>query len=113
MKALFQKHRTRMSHSPRTRRTRPTAACVTPERLEPRLALAGDTTFYRPPLEPARTLVMDSSMGPNPVVMSKSQVVGTDVKSFVISHVPDGSVVEKWDAVKQQWVDVSDTLPKS
>ena len=112
MKALFQKHRTRMSHSPRTRRTRPTAACVTPERLEPRLALAGDTTFYRPPLEPARTLVMDSSMGPNPVVMSKSQVVGTDVKSFVISHVPEGSVVEKWDAVKQQWVDVS-TMPKS
>ena len=111
MKALFQKHRTRMSHSPRTRRTRPTAACVTPERLEPRLALAGDT-FHRPPLEPARTLVMDSSMGPNPVVMSKSQVVGTDVKSFVISHVPEGSVVEKWDAVKQQWVDVS-TMPKS
>jgi hypothetical protein len=112
MKALFQKHRTRMSHRPRTRRTRPTAACVTPERLEPRLALAGDTTFYRPPLEPARTLVMDSSMGPNPVVMSKSQVVGTDVKSFVISHVPQGSVVEKWDALKEQWVDVS-TMPTS
>jgi hypothetical protein len=67
----------------------------------------------RPLLEQASTLVMDSSMGPNPVVMSKSQVVGTDVKSFVISHVPDGSVVEKWDAAKQQWVDVSDTLPKS
>jgi hypothetical protein len=82
------------------------------ERLEPRLALAGDT-ISRPLLEQASTLVMDSSMGPNPVVMSKSQVVGTDVKSFVISHVPDGSVVEKWDAVKQQWVDVSDTLPKS
>lgn len=82
------------------------------ERLEPRLALAVDT-ISRPLLEQASTLVMDSSMGPNPVVMSKSQVVGTDVKSFVISHVPDGSVVEKWDAVKQQWVDVSDTLPKS
>jgi hypothetical protein len=30
----------------------------------------------------------------------------------VISHVPDGAVVEKWDAAKQQWVDVS-TMPKS
>ncbi|NDH94547.1 MAG: hypothetical protein EBZ13_08465 [Planctomycetia bacterium] len=39
-------------------------------------------------------------------------MVGTDVKSFVISHVPDGSVVEKWDALKEQWVDVS-TMPKS
>jgi hypothetical protein len=57
-------------------------------------------------------LVMDASMGPNPVVMSKSQVVGTDVKSFVISHVPEGSVVEKWDAAKQQWIDVS-TMPTS
>ncbi|NBP88936.1 MAG: fibronectin type III domain-containing protein, partial [Planctomycetia bacterium] len=66
----------------------------------------------RPLLEQASTLVMDASMGPNPVVMSKSQVVGTDVKSFVISHVPEGSVVEKWDALKEQWVDVS-TMPKS
>ncbi|MGA1785193.1 MAG: fibronectin type III domain-containing protein, partial [Pontimonas sp.] len=42
----------------------------------------------------------------------KSQVVGTDVKSFVISHVPEGSVVEKWDAATEQWVDVS-TMPTS
>ena len=34
-----------------------------------------------------------------------------DIKSFVISHVPEGSVIEKWDAAKQQWVDVS-TMPK-
>jgi hypothetical protein len=71
------------------------------------------TVTVRPSLEQASMLVMDSSMvGPNPVVMSKSQVVGTDVKSFVISHVPEGSVVEKWDAAKQQWIDVS-TMPTS
>jgi hypothetical protein len=81
------------------------------ERLEPRLALANHS-ITRPMLEQASTLVMDSSMGPNPVVMSKAQVVGNDVKSFVISHVAEGSVVEKWDAIKEQWVDVS-TMPTS
>ena len=63
-------------------------------------------------LERATTLVMDASIGPNPVVMSKSQVVGNDVKSFVISHVPEGSVVEKWDAATEKWIDVS-TKPTS
>ena len=81
------------------------------ERLEPRLALAGDS-FSRPMLERAATLVMDASFCPNPVVMSKSQVVGNDVKSFVISHVPEGSVVEKWDAATEKWIDVS-TKPTS
>ena len=81
------------------------------ERLEPRLAMAGDT-FSRPMLERAATLVMDASIGPNPVVMSKSQVVGNDVKSFVISHVPEGSVVEKWDVATESWIDVS-TKPTS
>jgi hypothetical protein len=83
---------------------------VAAERLEPRQMLAADG--LRPLLEQASMLVMDASMGPNPVVMSKSQVVGTDVKSFVISHVPEGSVVEKWDAAKDQWIDVS-TMPTS
>ena len=110
MKVLFQTRRTRTSHRPRVRRTGFAAACVAAERLEPRQMLAADG--LRPLLEQASTLVMDASMGPNPVVMSKSQVVGTDVKSFVISHVPEGSVVEKWDALKEQWVDVS-TMPTS
>jgi hypothetical protein len=110
MKALFPTRRPRLSHRPRVRRTGLTAACVAAERLEPRQMLAADG--LRPLLEPAIMLVMDASMGPNPVVMSKSQVVGTDVKSFVISHVPEGSVVEKWDAAKEQWVDVS-TMPTS
>jgi streptogramin lyase len=110
MKALFQTRRTRLSHRPRARRDRLGAACVAAERLEPRQMLAAEG--LRPLLEQASMLVMDASMGPNPVVMSKSRVVGTDVKSFVISHVPEGSVVEKWDAATEQWVDVS-TMPTS
>jgi hypothetical protein len=111
MKAVFQTRRTRLSHRPRARRTDLAAACVAAERLEQRQMLAADG--LRSLLEPASTLVMDPSMvGPNPVVMSKAQVVGADVTSFVISHVPDGSVVEKWNQAQQQWVDVS-TMPTS
>jgi streptogramin lyase len=95
----------------RRRRSRTLPPAMPLERLEPRLALANHS-ITQPMLEQASTLVMDSSMGPNPVVMSKAQVVGNDVKSFVISHVPEGSVVEKWDAIKEQWVDVS-TMPTS
>ena len=81
------------------------------ERLEPRLALAGDVA--RPPLERASILYVDSRMvGPEPIVMTKSQIVGLDVKSFVISHVPTGSVVEKLDEESGTWVDVS-TKPTS
>jgi hypothetical protein len=81
------------------------------EKLEPRLALAGDVS--RPLLERATNLYMDPSMhGPQPVIMSKSQVVGNDVKSFVISRVPAGSVVEKLDTATNTWVDVS-TKPTS
>ena len=81
------------------------------EKLEPRLALAGDVS--RPLLEAATRLYMDPSMhGPHPVVMGKSQVVGHDVKSFVISRVPEGSVVEKLDTATNTWVDVS-TKPTS
>ena len=81
------------------------------ERLEPRLALAGDVA--RPLLERASILYVDSRMvGPEPIVMTKSQIVGHDVKSFVISHVPTGSVVEKLDEESGTWVDVS-TKPTS
>ena len=66
------------------------------ERLEPRIAL--DAGGGRALLQQAHTLVMNPSMGPNPVEMTMQQVAGNDVKSFVISHVPAGSVVEKWDA---------------
>jgi hypothetical protein len=70
MKALFQNRRTRTSHRQRARRV----GFVAAERLEPRQMLAADG--LRTSLEQASMLVMDSSMvGPNPVVMSKSQVV--------------------------------------
>ena len=110
MASLFRNRFSRPA-APRRRRVRAAAPAMPLERLEPRLALAGDT-FSRPMLERAATLVMDASIGPSPVVMSKSQVVGNDVKSFVISHVPEGSVVEKWDAATETWIDVS-TKPTS
>ena len=93
------------------RRVQAAAPAMPLERLEPRLALAGDT-FSRPILERVSTLMMDALSGPHPVVMSKSQLVGNDVKSFVISHVPEGSLVEKWDEATATWVDVS-TKPTS
>ena len=109
MRGLFQ-NRFRRS-SPVRRRSRGVSLAMSLEKLEPRLALAGDVS--RPLLERATNLYMDPSMlGPHPVVMSKSQVVGNDVKSFVISRVPAGSVVEKLDTATNTWVDVS-TKPTS
>lgn len=109
MRCLFQNRFRCSSH---VRRRSLTGSPVTSlERLEPRLALAGDVS--RPLLEPATNLYMDPSMvGPQPVVMGKSQVVGHDVKSFVITKVPAGSVVEKLDTTTNTWVDVS-TKPTS
>ena len=91
MYLLFRNRFSRSAASCR-RRGRTGAPAIPLERLEPRLAMAGDMAS-RPLLEQATTLVMDSSIGPNPVIMNKSQIVGNDVKSFVISHVSEGSVV--------------------
>lgn len=89
------------------RRVRNRKHAVKMERLEPRIALdAGGT---RALLQQAQTLEMDPSMGPSPIVMTMQQVAGNDVKSFVISHVPAGSVVEKWDVERGAWLDVSST----
>jgi hypothetical protein len=98
------------SRSARARRRKDTRAGVRPERLEQRLAL--DATLGHMRLGPAMTLNMDTSFGPTPVVMSMQQVAGNDVKSFVISHVPEGSVVEKWNSNTGAWIDVS-TMPTS
>ena len=109
MRSLFQNLFRRASHG--RRRSLAGSPVTALEKLEPRLALAGDVS--RPLLERATNLYMDPSMhGPQPVVMSKSQVVGHDVKSFVISRVPAGSVVEKLDTATNTWVDVS-TKPTS
>ena len=109
MRGLFQNRFRRAS--PVRRRSLAGSPVTSLEKLEPRLALAGDVS--RPLLESATRLYMDPSMhGPQPVMMSKSQVVGNDVKSFVISRVPAGSVVEKLDTATNTWVDVS-TKPTS
>ena len=109
MRGLFQNRFRRSSHG--RRRSLAGSPVTSLEKLEPRLALAGDVS--RPLLEAATRLYMDPSMhGPQPVVMGKSQVVGHDVKSFVISRVPAGSVVEKLDTATNTWVDVS-TKPTS
>ena len=110
MLPLFNRHRRRFSRPARPRRNRVAATGIAPERLEQRLAL--DATVGRTLLEQASTLVMDQSMGPSPVVMTMQQVAGTEVKSFVISHVPEGSSVEKWDSTNGAWVDVS-TMPST
>ena len=109
MRGLFQNRFRRSSH---VRRLSSLGSPVTSlEKLEPRLAMAGDVA--RPLLEPASSLYMDASMfGPKPVVMTKSQVDGDVSNSFVISNVPAGSVVEKWNEAKQSWEDVS-TKPTS
>jgi hypothetical protein len=111
MASLFRNRFARPATIRRRRRSRSATPAMPFENLEPRLALAGDT-FSRPMLERAAALVMNGPFGPNPVLITKSQVVGNDVKSFVISHVPEGSVVEKWDAVTESWIDVS-TKPTS
>lgn len=81
------------------------------ESLEPRIALAADTVS-RPLLDLAKGISVDPSMmGPAAIVFGKSEIVGNDVKSFVVTSVANG-VVEKWNAAKNAWVDVS-TKPTS
>ena len=93
----------------KTRRTHRLKAC---ERLEPRLALAGDVDMGRF-LQPATSLVLTPSMlGPSPVQFGKGDVVGTEGGGFVVTAVAGESIVEKWDAANNAWVDVS-TVPTS
>jgi len=105
MIALFNRQRRRFSRSTRPRRKCVAPFGITPERLEQRIAL--DAAGGRTLLEQTRTIMMDQPMGPHPVVMTMEQVAGNDVNSFVISSVPEGSVVEKWDVATEKWVDVS------
>ena len=76
------------------------------EPLEQRIAL--DASGIRPQLEPVCEVYIDKSLvGVDPVVFGKSELVGQDTKSFVITGVVAGSTVEKWDATANQWRDVS------
>ena len=81
------------------------------ESLEQRIAL--DASGIRPQLEAVREVYIDDSLvGPTPIVFGKSELIGQDTKSFVITSVAAGSTVEKWDAAANQWRDVS-TPPTS
>ena len=81
------------------------------ETLEQRIAL--DASGIRSQLEAVREVYIDDSLvGPTPIVFGKSELIGQDTKSFVITSVAAGSTVEKWDAAANQWRDVS-TPPTS
>ena len=78
------------------------------ELLENRLALAADTgTLSRPPLEQTDSVYLDNSLiGPAPIIMNKSEIIGDETNSFVITSVANG-VVEKWLPATERWVNVS------
>ena len=87
------------------------------EPLEKRIALdaSGDAAFQRPLLTQNQSVYLypgeDASQGPLPVVFGKSNIVGNDADSFIVTGVVNG-VVEKWDAASKTWQDVS-TKPTS
>lgn len=78
------------------------------EKLENRLALAADAdVLSRPPLEQTDSVYLDNSLiGPPPIVMNTSEVIGHETNSFVITSVANG-VVEKWLPATESWVNVS------
>jgi hypothetical protein len=83
------------------------------ERLESRLALAADSgQVDRPPLEQSASVyINESQIGPAPIVIAQSTLVGEDTNSFVIQAVANG-VVHKWMPQTNSWLDVS-TPPES
>ena len=78
------------------------------ELLERRLALTADTgTLSRPPLEQTDSVYLDNSLiGPPPIIMNKSEIIGDETNSFVITSVANG-VVEKWLPATGSWVNIS------
>ena len=75
-----------------------TSKALSLEFLEARLAL-DSSGLTRPQLEQAATIHIDASLGPNPIVFTKSELVGQETNSFIITSVAEGSVVEKWNQV--------------
>ena len=78
------------------------------EKLENRLALAADAgVLSRPPLEQTDSVYLDNSLiGPLPIIMNTSEVIGDETNSFVITSVANG-IVEKWLPATESWVNVS------
>ena len=64
------------------------------ESLEQRIAL--DASGVRPQLEAVREVYIDESLvGPTPIVFGKSELIGQDTNSFIVTSVAAGSTVEK------------------
>ena len=82
------------------------------EILEPRLALDSHG-LTRPGLEQAAMIRIDNSLGPNPIIFTKSELIGQETNSFVITSVAEGSVVEKWNQASLSWQDVSTPVTTS
>jgi hypothetical protein len=81
------------------------------ERLEERLALAGDT-ISRPILERAATVSLGATnVGPAPIVFEHVTDATTGSGMLVVSTVAHG-YVQKWDAGSSSWRDIS-TKPSS
>ena len=111
------KGQTRVTRQKRSRRALKKTHECSLERLEPRIALdaTGVTQIQRPPLQQSHAIYLyagnPDSAGPLPVQLGKSDVIGSEANSFVVTHVTNG-IVEKWDDLKQEWRDVS-TKPTS
>ena len=76
------------------------------ETLEQRIAL--DASGVRSQLEPVREVHIDNTLvGPDPIVFGKSELIGHNTRSFVITAVAAGSTVEKLDVSTNQWRNVS------
>ena len=52
-------------------------------------------------------------MGPEPVTLALHEANGRDALSFVVTNVPEGSVVEKWDVGTNSWVTISNPPPSA
>ena len=97
--------------APRRRRPRASAPAMPFERLEERLALAGDT-ISRPILERAATVSLGATnVGPAPIVFEHVTDATTGSGMLVVSTVAHG-YVQKWDAGSSSWRDIS-TKPSS
>ena len=84
------------------------------ELLKNRLVLAvGTGSLDRPPLEQTDSIYIENSqIGPSPIVMSKSEIIGGETNSFTITAVANG-VVEKWIPSTNSWVNVSTPVSTS
>ena len=87
------------------------------EQLEHRFALAADSGLAdfglvdRPPLQQVDMVyINESQLGPAPIEIAESTLVGETTNSFVIQTVANG-VIQKWIPATGMWLDVSTPPP--